>query len=97
MAGSPIQPKARPATVTPSWTAGRNSSIECLSLRAVRAPGRPRAMSCWMRVSRTLTRANELCGHEEACGQDEEGHHDHAEEHPFEHSCQCNGCLLPGI
>src|SRR6202045_5152696 len=58
MAGSPIQPKARPATVTPSWTAGRNSSMECLSLRAVRAPGRPRAMSCWMRVSRTLTRAN---------------------------------------
>ena len=32
--------------------------MECLSLRAVRAPGRPRAMSCWIRVSRTLTRAN---------------------------------------
>ena len=32
--------------------------MECLSLSAVRAPGRPRAMSCWMRVSRTLTRAN---------------------------------------
>src|SRR5277367_4687424 len=58
MEGSPIQPRARPATVTPSWTAGRNSSIECLSLSAVRAPGRPRAMSCWMRVSRTLTSAN---------------------------------------
>src|SRR5277367_17185 len=57
-AGSPIQPRARPATVTPSWTAGRNSSMVCFSLRAVRAPGRPRAMSCWMRVSRTLTRAN---------------------------------------
>src|SRR6202021_1322546 len=34
------------------------SSMLCLSLRAVRAPGRPRAISCWMRVSRTLTREN---------------------------------------
>ena len=33
----------------------------------------------------------ELRGHEEACGQDEEGHDDYAEEHPFKHSCQCNG------
>ena len=57
-AGSPIQPRASAASVTPNWTAGRNSSMVCLSWRAVRAPGRPRAMSCWMRVSRTLTRAN---------------------------------------
>ena len=28
----------------------------------------------------------ELRGHEEAVGQDEEGHHDRAEEHPFQHS-----------
>jgi len=28
----------------------------------------------------------ELGSHEEAAGQDKEGHHDHAEEHPFEHS-----------
>ncbi len=30
----------------------------------------------------------ELRSHEEAAGQDEEGHHDQAEEHPFEHSVQ---------
>ena len=57
-AGSPIQPSARLASVTPNCTAGRNSSMECLSCSTVRAPGRPSAMSCWMRVSRTLTRAN---------------------------------------
>ncbi len=33
----------------------------------------------------------ELGGDEEAVGQDEEGHHDNAEEHPFEHECKCNG------
>jgi GNAT superfamily N-acetyltransferase len=38
----------------------------------------------------------ELRSHEEAAGQDEEGHHDHAEEHPFEHSCQCNGWVAGG-
>src|SRR5258708_20838111 len=32
--------------------------MECLSSRTVRAPGRPRAISCWMRVSRALTAAN---------------------------------------
>ena len=50
----------------------------------------------------TDTDEGELRGHEEAAGQNEEGHHDHAEEHPFEHSCQCNGwrpfgCLLEAI
>ncbi len=33
----------------------------------------------------------ELGGDEEAVGQDEEGHHDRAEEHPFQHECKCNG------
>ena len=28
----------------------------------------------------------ELGGHEETVGQDEEGHHDYAEKHPFQHS-----------
>ena len=31
------------------------------------------------------TNQGELRGHKETCGQDEEGHHDHAEEHPFKH------------
>jgi hypothetical protein len=31
------------------------------------------------------TNQGELRGHEEACGQDEESYHDHAEEHPFKH------------
>ena len=40
-----------------------------------------------------LTNADEgeLGSDKEAAGQNEEGHHDHAEKHPFEHSCQCNG------
>jgi hypothetical protein len=35
----------------------------------------------------------ELCSHEEAAGQNEEGHHDDAEEHPFEHYGKCNGWI----
>ena len=34
---------------------------------------------------------SELRSHEEAGGQDEEGHHDHAEEHPFKHDCSVMG------
>jgi len=57
-AGSPSQPSASEARVTPNCTAGRNSSMFRLSCRAVRAPGRPSASSCSMRVSRTLISAN---------------------------------------
>jgi hypothetical protein len=38
----------------------------------------------------------ELRSHEKAAGQDEEGHHDYAEEHPLEHECQCNGYECEG-
>lgn len=36
----------------------------------------------------------EFGGDEEAAGQDEEGHQDHAEYHPLEHECKCNGWVL---
>src|SRR6185437_3156847 len=57
-AGSPSQPSAREANVTPNCTAGRNSSILRFSASAVRAPGRFSASSCCMRVALTLTMAN---------------------------------------
>ena len=56
----------------------------CLSWRAVRAPGRPSGDEL---LDARLADADEgeLRGDEEAVGQDEEGHHDRAEEDPLEH------------
>jgi hypothetical protein len=57
----------------------------CLSLRAVRAPGT--AVGDELLDARLADAdQGELRSDEEAVGQDEEGHHDDAEEHPFEHS-----------
>ena len=62
----PSQPRASEARVTPNWTAGRKSSMFCLSWSAVRAPGRPRARSCCMRALRAHADESEFGGDEEA-------------------------------
>ena len=58
--------------------------MECLSLRTVRAPGRPKGDEL---LDAGLADADqgELGSHEEAAGQNEKGHHDHAKEHPLKH------------
>ena len=56
--GSPNQPRARLATETPTCTVSSTSSKFWCNFCTVRAPMRRASISCWMRVSRTLTKAN---------------------------------------
>src|SRR5438270_496788 len=56
--GSPNQPNARLATETPTCTVSSTSSKFWCNFCTVRAPMRRASISCWMRVSRTLTKAN---------------------------------------
>ena len=56
--GSPIQPSARLATVTPNCTADNVAFIELRNWTTARAPGLDCATSCSTRVPRKLTSAN---------------------------------------
>ena len=83
-AGSPIQPRARRGEGDAELDGGKELVDGVFELEGGAGAGAAEGEEL---LDAGLADADqgELGSHEEAVGQDEKGHHDRAEEHPFKH------------